>query len=52
MVYKTVISDVAIKFAIANGGAQPEIKVIQKINEWEELTFDFLENRVVRNYKY
>jgi hypothetical protein len=27
MVYKTVISDVAIKFAIANGGAQPEIKV-------------------------
>ncbi len=42
MVYKTVISDVAIKFAIANGGAQPEIKVPNtKINEWEELTFDF-----------
>ncbi|MFV8332112.1 T9SS type A sorting domain-containing protein [Flavobacterium sp. GSP14] len=41
-VYKTVISDVAIKFAIANGGAQPEIKVPNtKINEWEELTFDF-----------
>jgi hypothetical protein len=41
MVYKTVISDVAIKFAIANGGAQPEIKYpIQKINE---LTFDFSE---------
>ena len=33
MVYKTVISDVAIKFAIANGGAQPEIKVANtKIN--------------------
>ncbi|RDI51323.1 T9SS type A sorting domain-containing protein [Flavobacterium glaciei] len=42
MVYKTVISDVALKFAIANGGAQPEIKVPNtKINEWEELTFDF-----------
>jgi hypothetical protein len=42
MVYKTVISDVAIKFAIANNGAQPEIKVPNtKINEWEELTFDF-----------
>ena len=42
MVYKTVISDVAIKFAIANGGAQPEIKVPNtKINEWETLTFDF-----------
>jgi hypothetical protein len=42
MVYKTVISDVAIKFAIANGGAQPDIKVPNtKINEWEELTFDF-----------
>ena len=42
MVYKTVISDVAVKFAIANGGAQPEIKVANtKINEWEELTFDF-----------
>ena len=42
MVYKTVISDVGIKFAIANGGAQPEIKVANtKINQWEELTFDF-----------
>jgi hypothetical protein len=42
MVYKTVISDVGIKFAIANNGAQPEIKVPNtKINEWEELTFDF-----------
>jgi len=42
MVYKSVISDVGIKFSIANGGAQPEIKVANtKINEWEELTFDF-----------
>ncbi|RTY85706.1 T9SS type A sorting domain-containing protein [Flavobacterium sp. RSP15] len=42
LVYKSVISDVAIKFAIANGGAQQEIKVPNtKINEWEELTFDF-----------
>ncbi|MFB1035583.1 MAG: carbohydrate binding domain-containing protein, partial [Sinobacterium sp.] len=42
MVYKTVISDVGIKFAIANGGAQPEIKVANTlINQWEELTFDF-----------
>jgi predicted metalloenzyme YecM len=42
MVYKTVISDVAIKFAIADGGAQPEIKVPNtKTNQWEELTFDF-----------
>ncbi|MDI5889336.1 T9SS type A sorting domain-containing protein [Flavobacterium yafengii] len=42
MVYKSVISDVGIKFAIGNGGAQQEIKVANtKINEWEELTFDF-----------
>ncbi|MFN7436201.1 MAG: hypothetical protein ACK5SJ_07140, partial [Bacteroidota bacterium] len=42
MVYKTVLSDVGMKFAIANGGAQPERKVRNtKINEWEELTFDF-----------
>lgn len=42
MVYKTVISDVGIKFAIANGGAQPEIKVANTlVNQWEELSFDF-----------
>jgi beta-glucanase (GH16 family) len=42
MVYKTVISDVGVKFAIASGGAQPEIKVANTlINEWEELSFDF-----------
>ncbi|WP_049757913.1 carbohydrate binding domain-containing protein [Colwellia psychrerythraea] len=45
MVYKTVISDVGLKLAIANGGAQPEIKVANTlINEWEELTFDFSGN--------
>lgn len=41
MVYKTVISDVGLKFAEANGDAQLEVKVANtKINEWEELTFD------------
>lgn len=45
MVYKSVISDVGIKFAIANGGAQPEIKVANTlVNQWEELTFDFSGN--------
>lgn len=40
-VYKTVISDVGLKFAEANGDAQPEVKVANtKINEWEELRFD------------
>ena len=42
MVYKTKISDVGIKLANPAGGAQPEIKVANtKINEWEELVFDF-----------
>lgn len=42
MVYKTVISDVGIKLVNPAGGAQGEIKVANtKINEWEELTFDF-----------
>ena len=41
MVYKSVISPVGLKFAEANGDAQPEVKVSNtKINEWEELTFD------------
>ena len=41
MVYKSVKSDVGIKFAEFNGEAQPETKVANtKINEWEELTFD------------
>ena len=42
MVYKTVISDVGIKLVNATGGAQAEIKVANtKINQWEELKFDF-----------
>lgn len=41
MVWKSVISDVGLKFAESNGEAQPEVKVANtKINEWEELTFD------------
>ncbi len=42
MVYKSVLSDVGIKFATAAGGSTGEIKVPNtKINQWEELTFDF-----------
>ena len=41
-VWKTVISDVGIKFALPNGAALPEIKVANTLtNQWEELTFDF-----------
>ena len=41
MVYKSVISDVALKFSVGTA-AQPEIKVANtKVDEWEELTFDF-----------
>ncbi|MBU3661574.1 MAG: T9SS type A sorting domain-containing protein [Bacteroidetes bacterium] len=42
MVYKSKISDVGIKFAKNDNSAIQEIKVANtKINEWEELTFDF-----------
>ncbi|MCM4157314.1 PKD domain-containing protein [Gramella sp. AN32] len=42
MVWKSVISDVGVKFANAAGGSTGEIKVANtKTNEWEELTFDF-----------
>ena len=42
MVYKSVISDVGIKFATATNGSTGEIKVPNTlINQWEELTFDF-----------
>ncbi|HIF83175.1 MAG TPA: hypothetical protein EYQ37_04865, partial [Candidatus Marinimicrobia bacterium] len=42
MVYKTVISDVGLKFVIPSSGSLGEIKVANTVtNEWEELTFDF-----------
>ncbi len=42
MVWKSVISDVGIKFENGSGGSTGEIKVANtKTNEWEELTFDF-----------
>lgn len=42
MVWKPVISDVGIKFISDSGWAEVEVKVANtKINEWEELTFDF-----------
>jgi len=44
MVYKSVISDVALKFhtALPGDSSDGEIKVANtKIGEWEELTFDF-----------
>ncbi len=42
MVWKSVISDVGIKFENGAGGSTGEIKVANtKTNEWEELTFNF-----------
>ena len=42
MVWKSVISDVGIKFVDVTSAAQPEIKVANTlIDQWEELTFDF-----------
>jgi len=42
MVYKTVKSDVGIKFAKSDGWSMGEIKVANTvINEWQELTFNF-----------
>jgi hypothetical protein len=42
MVYKSVISDVGIKFASASGASTGEIKVPNTlVNQWEELTFNF-----------
>jgi hypothetical protein len=42
MVWKSVISDVGIKFISSTDWAEIEVKVPNtKINEWEELTFDF-----------
>ena len=42
MVYKTVISDIGLKFVIPTSGSLGEIKVANTVtNAWEELTFDF-----------
>ena len=42
MVYKTVISDVGLKFVIPTSGSIGELKVANTVtNAWEELTFDF-----------
>jgi hypothetical protein len=42
MVYKTVISDVGLKFVIPTSGSLGEIKVANTVtNAWEELIFDF-----------
>ncbi|MGB5257835.1 MAG: hypothetical protein WBN44_11325 [Woeseiaceae bacterium] len=42
MVWKSVISDVGIKFENATGGSTGEIKVANTVtDQWEELTFDF-----------
>jgi len=42
MVYKSVISDVGIKFATGSLASTGEIKVANTlVNQWEELTFDF-----------
>ena len=42
MVYKSVISDVGLKFVIPSSGSLGEIKVANTVtNAWEELTFDF-----------
>jgi hypothetical protein len=42
MVYKSVISDVGVKFATASNASTGEIKVANTlINQWEELTFNF-----------
>ena len=41
-VWKSVISDVGIKFATETGWAELELKVPNTLtNQWEELTFDF-----------
>lgn len=42
MVYKSVISDVGIKFANSANGSSGELKVANTVvNQWEELTFNF-----------
>jgi hypothetical protein len=46
MVYKDVISKVGIKFARPDGGSTGETVTNTKINEWEELTFNFANRKV------
>ena len=42
MVYKTVKSDVGIKFAKSDGWSMGELKVANTVvNAWQELTFNF-----------
>ena len=42
MVWKSVISDIGIKLETASNWAQQEIRVANtKVNEWEEIAFDF-----------
>ena len=42
MIWKSVISDIGIKFVDASSAAQPEIKIANTlVNQWEEITFDF-----------
>ena len=42
MIWKSVISDVGIKFVDATSAAQPEIKIANTlVNQWEEIIFDF-----------
>ncbi|MBD00662.1 MAG: hypothetical protein CL841_04850 [Crocinitomicaceae bacterium] len=42
MIWKSVISDVGIKFVDATNAAQPEIKIANTlVNQWEEIIFDF-----------
>ncbi|MCH9661716.1 MAG: T9SS type A sorting domain-containing protein [Bacteroidetes bacterium] len=44
MVWKSVISDVGIKFATPEGASTGELKVANTlVNQWEELVFDFTE---------
>jgi len=44
-VWKSVISDVGLKFASASGASKGELKVPNTVmNQWEELVFDFSAN--------
>jgi len=52
LVYKTVISNVGIKLVNATGASLGEILVANtKINEWEQLTFDFT-SHIGNGYTY